>query len=100
MSVRRGAALLSLAVFAILSFLTASASAAPIATLNYTGADQTWTVPDGVTAVDMRVSGGGGGGGCYGIAGGAGARVDGSLAVSPGQVLQVTVGGQGGTCST
>lgn len=65
-----------------------------------------WTVPEGVTRIRARVWGGGGGGG-YGAAGtagnggGAGGYAEGYFAVTPGQVLTVTVGlaGVGGTVS-
>jgi hypothetical protein len=59
----------------------------------YSGGYMQYTVPAGVTSVTVHVWGGGGGGG-YGTAavGGAGAYVNGSLSVSPGQVVRVVVG--------
>ncbi|WP_226915739.1 beta strand repeat-containing protein [Hymenobacter siberiensis] len=73
----------------------------PSATFNYTGAVQTYTVPAGVTSlqVDARAGSGGtgSGGGQFGLnVGGAGARVQATLSVSPGQVLQILVGAGGG----
>ncbi|MFJ4190606.1 hypothetical protein [Kitasatospora sp. NPDC089509] len=66
----------------------------------YSGGDQTFTVPPGVTSVYARVFGGGGAGspsayytGQYG--GGGGGYTTGSIAVTPGQQLTVTAG-QGG----
>jgi len=70
---------------------------------NYTGADQTYTVPAGVTSISVYLWGAGGGTGnwssqgtIYFISGGAGAMVQGTLAVTPGQVLTIGVG-QGGS---
>jgi uncharacterized repeat protein (TIGR02543 family) len=59
-----------------------------------TGADQTWTVPAGVTSIDIAMIGGGGGGGNQGNGGGGGS-VSGVLAVTPGDTLTIIVG-QGG----
>ncbi|MFZ2026353.1 MAG: LamG domain-containing protein [Microgenomates group bacterium] len=71
-----------------------------IATYNPTGADQTYTVPAGVTSVNVKMWGGGGGGGApggwtYGYAGGGGGYTSGTIAVTPGQVLTVMVGAGG-----
>ncbi|MFM1777307.1 MAG: hypothetical protein RLZZ260_874, partial [Actinomycetota bacterium] len=68
-------------------------------TFNYTGADQTWTVPAGVSSVTFHLVGAGGGGvpktGNYGDGGGAG-YATGSYSVSAGAVLTVIVGQGGG----
>ncbi len=73
-------------------------SASPVATaatttFNYSGGTQQFTVPGGVTSVDVDV---------YGAEGetlngtaGLGARASATLAVTPGQVLQINVGGDG-----
>jgi hypothetical protein len=63
----------------------------------YTGGDQTYTVPAGVTKVQVRLWGAGGGGGNENNSsvGGGGAYVIGYLDVTPGEVLTVMVG-QGG----
>jgi uncharacterized repeat protein (TIGR02543 family) len=63
-----------------------------------TGADQTWTVPAGVTSLDIAMIGGGGGGGREGNGGGGGA-VSGVLSVTPGDTLTIIVG-QGGITNT
>lgn len=70
-------------------------------TFNYTGTNQTYTVPAGVTSLIVSVWGAGGGGGNSSFNnpntcnGGGGAFVTGTLAVTPGQVLTLTVGGGG-----
>ena len=64
----------------------------------FTGAEQTYAVPAGVSNVSITAIGGNGGtpppGG--GVPGGRGAIVTGIVAVTPGQVLYVHVGGTGG----
>lgn len=57
-------------------------------TFNYTGAAQTWTVPPCVYNISVSVKGAQGGG-----PGGLGATVlNPTIAVTPGQVLQINVG--------
>ena len=71
----------------------------PSVTFAYTGAVQTYTVPAGVTRlqVDARAGSGGTGSGSFSNnVGGAGARVQATLSVSPGQVLRILVGAGGG----
>ncbi|QHJ07970.1 tail fiber domain-containing protein [Hymenobacter busanensis] len=66
-------------------------------TFNYTGGTQTWTVPAGVTSLQVDMAGAQGRyfvprcGNC--AAPGLGGRVQGTLAVQPGQVLTIEVGG-------
>lgn len=65
----------------------------------FTGADQTWTVPAGLTSIEISLIGAGGGGG-NGAAGstafgGGGGVVTGTLTVVPGDTLTFIVG-QGG----
>jgi hypothetical protein len=59
-----------------------------------------FTVPAGVTTLQLTVQGGGGGsgfrGGSTGGAGGGGALITGTLGVSPGQTLYLNVGAAGG----
>ncbi|MEI6765207.1 MAG: glycine-rich protein [Bacteroidota bacterium] len=62
------------------------------ASFSYTGATQTWTVPAGVTVVDVVAWGAQGGN-----QGGLGAKVKSRLSVIPGSVLYINVGSQGGT---
>ena len=69
-------------------------------TFGYTGADQTYVVPAGVTSLTVKMWGGGGGGGApggwtYGYPGGGSGYTTGTLAVTPGQVLTVMVGAGG-----
>lgn len=64
---------------------------------SYTGANQSFTVPAGVTSLDVKAWGAGGGGGRVdSVVGGAGGFTRGRLAVTPGDVLVVVVG-EGGT---
>ena len=66
--------------------------AQPAATFNSPGS-HAWTVPAGVTAIQVDVRGAEGG--TQDGAGGLGARVMTTLSVTPGQVLRVRVGGRG-----
>jgi hypothetical protein len=56
----------------------------------FTGADQTFVVPAGVTSINVKLWGGGGG-----AAGGSGSFVSGNLAVSPNETLTIITGGGG-----
>jgi len=61
-------------------------------TFNFTGSVQTWTVPAGVTSVNLTVAGAKGGG----SNGGNGAVITKNcFSVTPGQVLNIYVGGMG-----
>lgn len=76
-------------------------------TFSYTGAAQTWTVPAGVTSVNVEANGAQGGRvdltgfwtPCC-LDGGLGGKVTTTLAVTPGQVLNLYVGQQGNTNGT
>jgi hypothetical protein len=59
-------------------------------TFNFTGTVQTFTVPAGVSQITVDAFGAQGGGG-----GGLGGRATATFSVTPGETLQVTVGGQG-----
>jgi hypothetical protein len=59
-----------------------------------TAGTYSWTVPDGVTSVQM-VATGGGGGGSFNYAGGNGGVVTATLAVTPGDTFALVVGGGG-----
>jgi hypothetical protein len=61
-------------------------------TFNYTGAIQNWTVPTGVSKINVTVSGAQGGGNS--AVNGKGGIVNATLTVTPGQVLAIVVGGQ------
>jgi hypothetical protein len=79
--------------------LPGSAAAATQITFGFTGASQTFTVPDGVSHVAIQALGAQGGAG--GIAGGdeqgaLGGEADGTLSVTPGEILSIYVGGRGG----
>ncbi|WP_153796276.1 T9SS type A sorting domain-containing protein [Foetidibacter luteolus] len=66
-------------------------------TFPYTGADQTWVVPNGVTKIVVKAWGAGGAGGNYifnDVGGGGGFAMD-TLNVTPGEVLTIITGGGG-----
>lgn len=67
-------------------------------TFTFTGGQQDWTVPDGVTtiAIDAFGAQGGRGGGPTPSAGGLGGRVAATITVTPGESLAILVGGAGG----
>lgn len=69
-------------------------------TYAFTGGEQCYRVPDGVTRLSFEAAGGTGGAGLPasgmpGAPGGEGALITGELAVTPGQILVVVVGGNG-----
>ncbi|NBY39818.1 MAG: hypothetical protein EBQ66_02655, partial [Flavobacteriia bacterium] len=66
-------------------------------TFNYTGAQQTWTVPAGVTSITVDAQGAQGSNSSYGT-GGNGGRVQTTLSVTPGATVYINVG-QAGTIS-
>ncbi|MBK7305978.1 MAG: hypothetical protein IPI88_02400 [Chitinophagaceae bacterium] len=93
--------------------VTATVTVTPILTIvtptttiyNFTGSAQTFTVPAGVSSINITTLGAEGGAGAIGAAngggpaggaGGRGSRATGTLAVTPGQVLTIFVGGAGG----
>ncbi|MBK8657647.1 MAG: T9SS type A sorting domain-containing protein [Bacteroidetes bacterium] len=90
-------------LFALCAFLVAKLTIAQVQTFNFTGGIQTFTIPCGVDTVFLQTWGAQGGSGALGgnsVAGGAGGLggySEGFLAVTPGDVLNVFVGGQGGT---
>ena len=72
-----------------------------VVTFSYTGSIQTYTVPAGVTSIDVDVRGAKGGHASSFISqGGNGGRVTGTISVTPGEVLEIYVGGQGGDGTT
>lgn len=74
----------------------------PTANFSYTGATQTYTVPDGCTQITVSVAGaqGGAGGPAPNLPGGAGGSVQATLAVTSGDAITVYVGGEGATSAT
>ncbi len=85
-------------ITAMLGSVTSSnASLAVVASVSLTAAgSSTWTVPAGVTSIQVVATGGGGGGsGAGGFAGGNGGIVTAALTVTPGDTLQLVVGGGG-----
>jgi hypothetical protein len=66
---------------------------------NYTGGEQQFTVPEGVTSIIAHLYGGGGGGGIgdVGAKGGGGAYIVGELDVTPDSVVTLSVGGGAST---
>ena len=83
-------------LFAFLLALLAwpAAAVAQTTTYSYTGSEQTFTVPPGVSSITVTATGGAGGGAGY-FPGGRGALVTGTLHVSRGQVFYLEVGGNG-----
>lgn len=75
-------------------------------TFYYTGSQQTFTVPMGVTQLDYTVAGGAGGAGYAALAGelggsgGDGSVVTGTLTVTPGEQLIIEVGSSGANASS
>ncbi len=59
---------------------------------NYTGNQQTWTVPNGITNINIKVWGAQGGT-SGGNTGGLGGYATGNLSVTPGDMLYINVGG-------
>ena len=76
----------------ILVFSSLAAEAAT-STFNYTGSQDTFVVPPGVTSININAQGASGWSGSN--PGGLGGSATGDLAVSPGQTLYIYVGGQG-----
>ncbi|MFL5908580.1 MAG: glycine-rich protein [Solirubrobacterales bacterium] len=77
------------------SALLASPALATTETFNYTGAAQTWTVPAAVTSASFDLLGAQGAA-VYGAAG-LGGRATATIPLTPGESIQLNVGGQGGT---
>ena len=82
------------------ALVCSSAGRADATTFTFTGAEQAYVVPNGVTEVSITAIGAAGGNGCQGITsqpfpGGEGARISADFDVSPGSVLYVDVGRAG-----
>src|SRR3954466_10096 len=83
---------------AILAAVGFPAAASAQTTFSFTGGEQTYVVPGGVTRLFVTATGAAGGGAGY-FPGGRGAVVSATIAVSPHQVLFIEVGGNGGQSS-
>jgi hypothetical protein len=85
------------AAVALLGLLSGAAARADTVSFPATGKEQTFTVPEGVTSLSVIIVGGNGGdaGPSPASGGGRGAQLIGTLAVTPGQVLYIEVGGNG-----
>ncbi len=107
--VARGRAVRLLAVALVVGLLWPASAGASTSTFSYTGAEQTYTVPAGVSEVSINAVGAQGGAqtSCEadvcppgdqgpGLPPGRGAVVSGVVSVTPGQTLYVEVGGIGG----
>ena len=66
----------------------------------FTGASQTYTVPDDPNVCDLTISAAGANGGTSGVAGGTGGQVVATFPVVPGDVITVDVGGVGASVSS
>ncbi len=76
---------------ALTSLIFVATLSAQTATFNFTGSVQTFTVPSCVTTINVDAYGASGGfNNSY--AGGSGGRVQATIAVTPGEVLQIVVG--------
>src|SRR5215213_7891698 len=83
-----------LAICAVAALALPATASAVTRTFVFTGAPQTFTVPAGVNQITVDASGAQGGQSEDGVAGGLGARATATVQVTPGQELQVNVGGQ------
>jgi hypothetical protein len=84
--------------------LDAPVAVTTVQTVSYTGTTASFTVPDGVTELDVKMWGGGGGNGAWpsNNTAGAGGYASGKISVTPGEELFIIVagGGQGTTGSS
>jgi hypothetical protein len=75
--------------------LTTSGGAVSTQNFVYTGAEQTFVVPEGVTQINAQIAGARGGTSQSGVAGAAGAIVTATIDVTPGETLRLYIGSQG-----
>ncbi len=71
--------------------LTAGTATGGSQNFNYTGSQQTFVVPAGITELNIRAAGASGG--STGSSGGTGANIESSIPVTPGETLYIYVGG-------
>jgi hypothetical protein len=93
---RAGGVAAVLCVLAAVAGFGAAPATAATARFVYTGSEQTFTVPAGVRSVHVVAVGAKGGAG-RSAAGGSGAVMSAVVAVTPGEVLYLEVGGNGGS---
>lgn len=95
----RARALLAATVLAVgASFAQGAghAFAQGVTTFSYTGASQTYTVPSGICSLIVDARGAAGGdASALGAFGGLGGEATATISVTPGEILQINVGGQG-----
>jgi hypothetical protein len=85
------AGIVAVIALALVGFATSAQAA--ISNFAYTGGEQAFVVPSGVSSIHVLAVGGSGGEGD--LSGGAAAQVSADLAVTPGQTLYIEVGGIG-----
>jgi hypothetical protein len=84
-------------ITSLLTFIPSVSYALTSETFNYTGGPQIYVVPEGVTTIAVTLEGAAGETPHGGGQGGQGGRVRASITVTPGEVLEIQVGGQGGS---
>lgn len=77
------------------SISTIATSSHGTTSFSYTGADQTWLVPSGITKITVTVNGASGGN-TSSATGGAGASITTIVSVTPADTLRLVVGAKGG----
>src|ERR1700690_1531228 len=87
------------AVILLTVFFALKVTAQTTTSFSYTGVLQTFTVPAGVTSITIDAGGAQGGRDATGTLFAKGGRVQATLTVTPGQVLNIYVGGAGGNGS-
>ncbi|WP_394795817.1 hypothetical protein [Armatimonas sp.] len=84
----------------LLSVMVLPAFAQTTSAFSFTGANQVFVVPSGITSLTVKLWGAGGGGLGGFSGGGSGAFVTGLLTVTPGETLTLIVGGGGGSAGS
>ena len=83
-------------IFSMLAVTAPASSALVSQTFHYTGGPQIYVVPENTTSISVTLEGASGETPNGGGQGGKGGRVKATIAVTPGEVLEIQVGGQGG----
>lgn len=92
---QNGSARRCISFLSALAFIGISLAQSTSITYDYTGSMQYFTVPAGVTTIQLEAWGAQGGGGLQGVTGGLGAYASGTFAVTSGQTITILVGGMG-----